>query len=82
MIIAGLIPGNEGTNAALLVHAGAGVVARPRDVGTLALRMRELGLVASMGRTARALVPTCAAQRVIDVSRGLVDVAQRESDAA
>ena len=35
MIVAGLVPGNEAINAALLASHGAGMVARPRDVGAL-----------------------------------------------
>ncbi len=82
MIVAGLIPGNEAINADLLARTGAGVVARPRDVGALAARMRELGLVASMGRTARSLVPALAAQRVIDLALACAGDEGRASDAA
>jgi processive 1,2-diacylglycerol beta-glucosyltransferase len=82
MIVAGLIPGNEAINADLLARTGAGVVARPRDVGALAARMRELGLVASMGRTARALVPALAAQRVIDLALACAGDEGRASAAA
>ena len=71
MIVAGLVPGNEGINADLLARTGAGVIARPCDVGALAGRIRALGLVASMGRTARALVPPDAAEQVLDVVESL-----------
>jgi processive 1,2-diacylglycerol beta-glucosyltransferase len=80
MIVAGLVPGNEGINADLLAKTGAGVVARPRDVGALVAQMRSLGLVASMGRTARALVPSQAAARVLDVAMEAAGWA--DSDAA
>lgn len=82
MIVAGLIPGNEGFNAQLLVASGAGIVARPDQVGVLAARMRELELVASMGRTARSLVPTAAAHRVIDVAIRLAATVDRHRDVA
>lgn len=82
MIVAGLIPGNEGFNAELLAKTGAGVVALPAEVGSLVARMRELGLVASMGRTARSLVPARAAHRVIDVALRHAAALESESDAA
>jgi len=82
MVVAGLIPGNEGINADLLAKTGAGIVALPDDVGVMIARMRELGLVASMGRTARSLVPAHAAQRVIDLALDCARVRDRESDAA
>lgn len=82
MIVAGLVPGNEGINAHLLASCGAGVVARPGDVGALVGEMRRLGLVASMGRTARALVPTQAAARVLAVAMDAAGWHDRESDAA
>jgi hypothetical protein len=44
--------------------------------------MRELGLVASMGRTARALVPALAAQRVIDLALACAGDEGRASAAA
>jgi hypothetical protein len=44
--------------------------------------MRALGLVASMGRTARALVPRGAAHRVIDVALDHASAVERATDAA
>lgn len=82
MIVAGLVPGNESLNAELLARTGAGVVAKPRDVGPLVAQMRALGLVASMGRTARALVPQGAADRVLDLALDRAEVLDRERDAA
>jgi UDP-N-acetylglucosamine:LPS N-acetylglucosamine transferase len=82
MIVAGLVPGNEGINAHLLATTGAGVIARPREVGALVERIRELGLVASMGRTARALAPVGTAEAVLDVALGANGTSERESDAA
>jgi len=82
MIVAGLVPGNEGINAELLALSGAGVVAPPREVGALVARIRALGLVSSMGRTARALVPSFAAQRVVALAMDLAGGDERSSDAA
>jgi processive 1,2-diacylglycerol beta-glucosyltransferase len=82
MIIAGAVPGNETFNAELVEAGAAGVVARPRDVGPLAARMRDGRLVARMGRNARALVLTRAASRVIDVALQEAGVQVRASDAA
>jgi processive 1,2-diacylglycerol beta-glucosyltransferase len=67
MIVAGAAPGNEGINAAMLADAGAGVLAEPRAVGALVARMRETRAIGIMGRCARALVMSRAADRVIDV---------------
>jgi processive 1,2-diacylglycerol beta-glucosyltransferase len=78
MVVAGLVPGNEAINAALLVRTGAGTVARPRDVGNLVAEIRRLRLVASMGRTARSLVPRGAADRVLAVALA----GEAEADAA
>jgi processive 1,2-diacylglycerol beta-glucosyltransferase len=71
MVVAGLVPGNEAINAALLVRTGAGTVARPGDVGKLVEELRRRRLVASMGRTARSLVHgdgRSAADRVLAVA--------------
>jgi processive 1,2-diacylglycerol beta-glucosyltransferase len=82
MIVAGLIPGNEGINADLLAKSGAGIVARPAEVGPLVARIRELGLVASMGKTARSLVPAHSAHRVIDLALAHARTVAPETDAA
>jgi processive 1,2-diacylglycerol beta-glucosyltransferase len=82
MVVTGLIPGNEGINADLLARTGAGIVARPRDVGALVAQMRGLGLIASMGRTARALVPAHAAHCVIDLALERAECEERRTDAA
>jgi len=82
MIVAGLIPGNEGINADLLAKSGAGLVVSPREVGALVARVRALGLVASMGRTARALVPSFAAPRIVALALECAGDDERSSDAA
>jgi processive 1,2-diacylglycerol beta-glucosyltransferase len=82
MIIVGAVPGNETINADLVVRAGAGVVARPRDVGTIAARMRQVLAIAPMGRKARALVLPRAAERVLDVALQAAGGASSETDAA
>ena len=67
MVVAGAAPGNEGINAAMLVEAGAGVLVEPQSVGTVVAQMRASHAISLMGRCARALVITRAADRVIDV---------------
>jgi processive 1,2-diacylglycerol beta-glucosyltransferase len=68
MIIAGAVPGNEAINAKLVESGGAGVVARPEDVGPTVQRLREAHAIARMGSRARRLVFAHAADRVIDVA--------------
>jgi len=68
MIIAGAVPGNEGINANLVARADAGHIAEPGDVGMVVHAMRVHHLFTRMGKNARALVMTHAAQRVIDVA--------------
>ena len=68
MVIAGAVPGNETINAALVVEAGAGLVAHPRDVGRVVAAMREGAAWVGMGRRARALVLPHAADAVLDVA--------------
>jgi processive 1,2-diacylglycerol beta-glucosyltransferase len=72
MVIASAVPGNEKLNEARVVNAGAGVAAAPEDVGLVieSLRSRS-GLLDLMGRRARALVPCCAASRVLDCAFSL-----------
>jgi processive 1,2-diacylglycerol beta-glucosyltransferase len=68
MVIAGAVPGNESINARLVESGGAGVVARPEEVGSVVLRLREAGSIARMGGRARQLVLARAADRVVDVA--------------
>jgi processive 1,2-diacylglycerol beta-glucosyltransferase len=68
MIIAGAVPGNETFNARFVEEGGAGIAARPAEVGPVASRLRESGAIARMGRRARGLVPDRAAERVLDVA--------------
>jgi processive 1,2-diacylglycerol beta-glucosyltransferase len=68
MVIAGAVPGNEAINARLVEAGGAGVVARPEDVGPIVRRLREAQAIAPMGRRARRLVLARAADRIIDVA--------------
>ncbi|HEX3344627.1 MAG TPA: glycosyltransferase, partial [Polyangiaceae bacterium] len=72
MIIAGAVPGNEGINAGLVARAGAGHVADPADVGSVVEAMRVHRLFGAMGRNARAMVLTHAADRVLDVAEAAV----------
>ena len=68
MIIAGAVPGNEAINARLVETGGAGVVARPEDVGPTVQQLRGAHVIARMGSRARRLVFAHAADRVIDVA--------------
>lgn len=68
MVIAGAVPGNEAINARLVETGGAGVIARPDDVGAVVCRMRAAGAIAAMGQRARGLVLPGAADRVVDVA--------------
>ncbi len=68
MVIAGAVPGNEGLNAAYLEEGGAGLVARPEEVGPVIQRLRDSGAIERMGRRARRLVVSRSAERVIDVA--------------
>jgi processive 1,2-diacylglycerol beta-glucosyltransferase len=70
MIIAGAVPGNEGINANLVARADAGHIAEPADVGMVVNAMRVHRMFSRMGRNARAMVMTHAADRVIDVAEG------------
>ena len=71
MILAGAVPGNEAVNAHHVARHDAGIVARPSDVGTVVAAMRAHRLFAAMGAHARALVPTRAAEHVVDVAMGV-----------
>ena len=68
MVLAGAVPGNETINAGFVTDGGAGVVARPRDVGRLVARLRDAGAIALMGRRARQLVVPQAADRILDLA--------------
>ncbi len=68
MVIAGAVPGNETINAKRVEAGGAGVVARPDEVGAIVRQLRERQALARMGRRARRLVFARAADRVIDVA--------------
>ncbi len=68
MVLAGAVPGNETINAELVVNGGAGVVARPREVGTIVQQLRGAAAIGRMGRSARRLVLERASERVIDVA--------------
>jgi processive 1,2-diacylglycerol beta-glucosyltransferase len=70
MIIAGKVAGNEKVNTALMVRAGAALAAAAGDVGAIAHGLRAQGALAAMGRAARELVFTRAAERVVDVAEG------------
>ena len=68
MVVAGAVPGNETINARLVETGGAGVTARPEDVGAIVHRWRETQAIARMGSRARQLVLAGAADRVVDVA--------------
>ncbi len=68
MVVAGAVPGNETINAQMLGAAGAGIVARPRDVGWVVHALRESRAIGAMGKRAGALVVHGAAGRVIEVA--------------
>jgi processive 1,2-diacylglycerol beta-glucosyltransferase len=68
MVIAGAVPGNEAINARLVEAGGAGVVARPDEVGSVVQRLRQTRSIARMGGRARHLVLARAADRVVDVA--------------
>jgi processive 1,2-diacylglycerol beta-glucosyltransferase len=82
MVIAGAVPGNEGINAELVAHSGAGVITPPDQVGATVLAMRAGRAVARMGRAARTLVLGHAADRVLDVALQAAGGIRHESDAA
>lgn len=79
MIVASAVPGNEKLNEAFVVRGGAGVAAEADDVGPTVERLRDGIQLATMAWRARGLVPTHAADAVIDVALSL---AQRRREAA
>jgi processive 1,2-diacylglycerol beta-glucosyltransferase len=71
MVVASAVPGNEKLNEAFVVEGGAGVAAEADDVGEAVERLRAGGLLGAMADRARRLVPTHAADAVIDAALGL-----------
>jgi hypothetical protein len=69
MVITSAVPGNEAINEAMVVRAGAGVSAHPDEVGAAVDAIR--GDLTVMGARARRLVPTGAADAVVDLALGL-----------
>ena len=69
MVVAGATcPGNGDDQRAPRRDGGAGVTARPEDVGAIVHRWRETQAIARMGSRARQLVLAGAADRVVDVA--------------
>lgn len=81
MVIASAVPGNEKLNEALVTNAGAGVASDPDNVGNTVARLRDAGILAAMGARARELVPTGAADSVIDVALSLAATSRAQSAA-
>lgn len=69
MVVTSAIPGNEAVNEAMIVRAGAGVSADPDQVGAAVDAIRAE--LAVMGARARQLVPTGAADAIVDLALGL-----------
>jgi processive 1,2-diacylglycerol beta-glucosyltransferase len=76
MVVAGAVPGNETFNVEAVEGAGAGVVARPSEVGRVAGAMRDARVLAQMGARARSLVLRRAADRVVDIAVNTVPRAE------
>lgn len=68
MVVASAVPGNEKLNEAFVVEGGAGVAAAAADVGETIERLRAEGTLPLMARVARKLVPTHAADEVVDTA--------------
>jgi processive 1,2-diacylglycerol beta-glucosyltransferase len=68
MVIVGAVPGNEAINEEMVVRAQAGYAAKPSEVGGLVAWILRSGALRDMGRSARGLVLTNAADRVIDAA--------------
>ena len=68
MIIASAVPGNEKLNEAFVVEGGAGVAADADDVGAVIERLRGEARLGAMAHCARRLVPTHAADAVVDAA--------------
>lgn len=73
IVVASAVPGNEKLNEAFVIDGGAGVAADADDVGAAVERLRDLDLLGSMAERARQLVPTHAADAVLDAAFRLVD---------
>lgn len=71
MVIASAVPGNEKVNEEYVVRAGAGLAAAPDDVGAVVDELRAAKLLEPMGENARRLVPSGAADRVLDAALSL-----------
>ncbi len=74
MVIAAAVPGNETINSDYVVVGGAGIVARPPDVGKTVAGLRAAGSLSRMGRCARGLVLARAAERVLDEALRAADL--------
>jgi processive 1,2-diacylglycerol beta-glucosyltransferase len=74
MVIASAVPGNEKLNESFVVDGGAGIAVEADDVGPMIDRLRGQGgaRLVAMGERARRLVPTHAADAVVDTACGLV----------
>jgi processive 1,2-diacylglycerol beta-glucosyltransferase len=72
MVVASAVPGNEKINEAFVVEGGAGVGADADDVGAVIERLRSEGRLPVMSARARRLVPTHAADAVVDAALRLL----------
>ncbi len=72
MIVASAVPGNEKLNEAFVTAGGAGVASDADDVGAVVDRLRTEGRLVAMAARARQLVPTHAADAVVDAALELV----------
>lgn len=72
MVITSAVPGNEAVNASFVVRGGAGVSCKPDEVGATVARLRDERVLPEMGARARHLVPTAAANAVVDLVTTLV----------
>jgi processive 1,2-diacylglycerol beta-glucosyltransferase len=75
MIVASAVPGNEKLNEAFVVHGGAGAAADADDVGPTIEALRDGDALLEMAYRARRLVPTRAADAVVDAALRLVEQA-------
>jgi processive 1,2-diacylglycerol beta-glucosyltransferase len=72
MIVASAVPGNEKLNEAFVVDGGAGVAADADEVGAVIDRLRAQNRLVAMAHRAQRLVPTNAADAVIDAALTLI----------
>lgn len=68
LVLVGACPGQEASNEAWVVSNGAGVAARPSEVGPLAAALRRRDRLLDFARAARSLATPDAALRVVDVA--------------